>query len=52
MSDVHINIVSKFYPAIERAGQHLAISDLKLTHLNLMSLFACWGLLVVERQRC
>ena len=31
MSDIHINIASKFYPAIGRAGQHLAIADLTLT---------------------
>jgi len=31
MTDIRINIASKFYPAVGRAGQHLAISDLNLT---------------------
>ena len=31
MTDIRINIASKFYPAVGRAGQHLAISNLNLT---------------------
>ena len=31
MTDIHINIVSKTYPAIEQAGQHTAIAGLELS---------------------
>lgn len=31
MTDIQINIKSKAYPAIEQAGRHLAIADLKLS---------------------
>lgn len=30
MTDIHININSKTYPAVEQAGHHLAIANLKL----------------------
>ncbi|CAA9889969.1 Aliphatic sulfonates import ATP-binding protein SsuB [Candidatus Methylobacter favarea] len=35
MTHIQININSKIYPAVQKAGQHLAIADLKLTlHSN------------------
>ncbi|MGZ8161737.1 MAG: ATP-binding cassette domain-containing protein, partial [Methylobacter sp.] len=31
MTHIQININSKIYPAVQKAGQHLAIADLKLS---------------------